>query len=220
MVSMEERLRAQVRQLAGRLVWRGAATQAEWTFATGLWRRLTRHTPVPQDELSALAAQAGLGSAHVDRLLAQAAELTGERAVAGYAGLSLNPHPHRLVASGWTLQTWCAFDPFFLVPALDVQADVETADPRSGASLRVSLSPGRVLDIDPPSSVLAFPECAPGDTASLEQIWSSFCASANLFEDADSATAWLDGRPAALLTPPDAFDLARSMGLDNPVAPS
>lgn len=176
-------------------------------FARAMWQRLAAGTPVDPDEYPVIARRAGVAPDQLTGLLRAGAEF-GAGAIVGFCGLTLLPHPHRLVTPSATLFTWCAFDPFFLIPALGVTADFETADPVTGRPLHVRLSPEGVVAARPESAVLWIPsECTSGEFGSVEQLQSSFCSYANLFEDA--ASAGRGGAAGRWLTPHEAFELAR-----------
>jgi hypothetical protein len=166
-------------------------TSEEREFALRMCRRLALGRPVRDEEAAAIARGAGIDPEHLERLLLRGAEVGPDGAIVGFSGLSLTRHPHRIVAPERVLYAWCALDPFFLVPALGIRAEVETADPRTGTRVRFRLSPLRVESVEPPAAVLSIPhtQCAPGDLDSRAEVQSSFCTHANLFEDVSSAAA-------------------------------
>ena len=164
-----------------------ATSQDRFTIA--VWRAL-RDTGVPLDPSAVhrLAADAGYPEHQLAARLVSAGERDEEGRLAGLGGLSVAAHPHRLVFEEHVLSTWCAWDPFFLVPALGGNARLETADPVSGAPFTVHFVDGRAKDLPeaeaaPVLSMVDRDALRPLDVegdgepatgATVEDVWSSF----------------------------------------------
>lgn len=163
----------------------GAA--ADLTIA--IWERLrSGGRPIAQSEALRLAADAGLSPDEAEAVLGQSAERDTGGEIAGFSGLSLNEHPHRIDFGDRALSAWCAYDPFFLVPALDGHAHVSTKDPLSGADIELTFRGGVVAKASPASPVVSIviPERAdgePGCGESVDAMLLAFCSQVHLFEN-------------------------------------
>ncbi len=164
-------------------------TTPEDRFTLAVWRALRdRGEALREDEVARLGAASGLDADRIARRLTGAGERDERGRLAGLGGLSVADHPHRLVFEAQTLSTWCAWDPFFLVPALGGSARLETVDPVSGTAFTVEFVDGRPLRQSGAEPVLSMVdrnalrpldvEGAPGDApltaATVEDVWSSF----------------------------------------------
>jgi hypothetical protein len=198
--------------------------RTEDRFTVAVWRTLRqRATALDRPTVERLAAGAGLRDEALEALLHRSGELDEAGRLAGLGGLSTADHPHHLILEGVALSAWCAWDPFFLVPALgEGEATLETSDPISGSALAVQFaegSPQPSAGIAPVLSMVrarvgaSRAEAAADNTsrpASVEELWSSFCDLVHLFESRETAERFFDGRDAAfdLLSIADAATLA------------
>ena len=167
-------------------------TTAEDRFTVAVWRRL-RDTgaPLSEEDIADLGAKSGLDAASVAQRLAAAGERDADGRLAGLVGLSVADHPHRLMFEEHALSTWCAWDPFFLVPSLGGNARLETADPVSGEVFTVQFVEGRAVPAadgrEPVLSMVDRGALRTADAASaadgdeqpatsdaVEELWSSF----------------------------------------------
>ena len=117
--------------------------RTEDRFTVAVWRTLRqRATALDRPTVERLAAGAGLRDEALEALLHRSGELDEAGRLAGLGGLSTADHPHHLILEGVALSAWCAWDPFFLVPALAETATLETADPVSGSTFTVHFVEG------------------------------------------------------------------------------
>jgi len=161
------------------------ATAAD-RFTLAVWRRL-RDTgaPIAEADVATIAADSGLDSDALARRLQGGAELNEDGHLLGLAGLTVADHPHALWFGDHRLSTWCAWDPFFLAPALGGTARLETADPVSGETFAVDFVEGEPTATDD-GAVLSMVdrtalrgvdgsgEEGPAVGESIEDVWSSF----------------------------------------------
>ena len=113
-------------------------------FTLAVWRAL-RDTAAPLEptEVTRLAEASGLDPARLTRRLRGASERDEHGRLLGLAGLTVADHPHTLWFGDRRLATWCAWDPFFLAPALGGAARLETADPVTGHRFTVDFLDGQ-----------------------------------------------------------------------------
>jgi Alkylmercury lyase/Helix-turn-helix domain of alkylmercury lyase len=68
------------------------------------------------------------------------------------SGLTLNPTPHRFQVKQRTLFAWCAMDILTYPVSLALTVQVTSHCPMTGRTIRLTVTPQRVLDLHPPSS--------------------------------------------------------------------
>jgi alkylmercury lyase len=175
-------------------------------LARVLLRQLTRGHPV---SVAALATSTGRDEPDVTATLAGWPNVRRDEhgRVEAFGGLSLRPTKHRFEVGGRRLYTWCAWDTLFLPALLDAQAHVESTCPMTGAEVRLTVAPDRVLAAQPEAVRVSFP--APAKT-STDEIVESFCCHVHFLVGLDSAGGWASARPGAFaLGVADAFELGR-----------
>lgn len=154
-------------------------TPAARRFTLAVWRELRDHgIPLGQSTLTQIAADADLDSVESGTLIQRYAELDDDGNVVGLSGLSIADHPHRIEIGDSKLSAWCAWDPFFLVPALGGSAIVDSTDPHTGAPVRLTFQDGRVTQATPNTTVISIVVPTPHDdnapAATVEHLWSTF----------------------------------------------
>ena len=154
-------------------------TPAARSFTLGVWRALRNQgQPLDQQTLDQLASDAGLTHQQANAITARYAELNQAGQLIGLSGLSIADHPHRITFEDRTLTSWCAWDPFFLVPALGGSATVTSTDPQTGAAIHLTFQSDRVTAASPPATVISIVVPPPRDDgaaeASVEELWASF----------------------------------------------
>lgn len=195
----------------------GAA--AEFTIA--VWERLRTGGAVPPPEAAQLATAAGLSRDEAGTLLEQSAERDAHGNIVGFSGLSLNHHPHQIDFGDRSLSAWCAFDPFFLIPALGGDARVSTHDPHSGVDIELLFRDGTFVEASPASPVVSIviPVRADGEAGcgeSVETMLSAFCSQVHLFEEVKHVERYFAqrGAEALVLSIDEAIQLAAPRELD------
>jgi alkylmercury lyase len=127
--------------------------------------------------------------------------------VDAFGGLSLRPTKHRFEVGGRPLYTWCAWDTLFLPALLDEPAQVQSTCPATGAAVRLTVAPDRVLASDPQDVRVSFP---PAGEASTSDIVESFCCHVHFLAGEDAATEWVSRSLGTfVLDLDDAFELGR-----------
>ena len=130
-----------------------------------------------------------------------------EGRVEAFGGLSLRPTKHRFEVGGRPLYTWCAWDTLFLHALLDEPAQVRSTCPATGAAVRLTVVPDRVLASHPQDVRVSFP---PAGQASTADIVESFCCHVHFLAGEGVATEWVSRSPGTfVLDLDDAFELGR-----------
>lgn len=130
------------------------------------------------------------------------------------AGLTLEPTRHRFRLDDLTLYTWCAWDALIYPPMLDRTAEVESTCPATGDTIRMTITPESVEDLEPRGAVLSFPE--PDLERACRDVREAFCNRSNFFRSAEVAREWLEGRDEVdILTVEEGFGLGRRLDFTN-----
>lgn len=121
------------------------------------------------------------------------------------AGITLNPTPHRFQVNGRMLFTWCAMDTLIFPPILNQTARVVSTCPATGVTIRLTVTPGGVEDLDLASAAVSLPKLSEAGC----DVRPDFCNHSHFFSSADAASAWLSEHPGATLL---SIEDARRMG--------
>ena len=114
---------------------------------------------------------------------------------------------HAIEVDGTTVYAWCAWDTLFITEILGRQTQVTSTDPEQGTPIRLTVTPDGVSSMDPPEAVVSL--LVPEDGLTDDAI-QRFCHKVHFFNSADSAEAWIAGRPALFtVTVDEAFELGR-----------
>lgn len=128
-------------------------------------------------------------------------------AITGFGGLSTEPVTrHRLEIDGVTTWTWCALDPLFIVPLLDVTATLTSVCPVTDREIALTVSPKGIADLDPSTAVISLllPTRAFDD-----DVRHTVCEFIHLFASSDAAADWTTRHDATFWLPvDDAFTVA------------
>ena len=112
----------------------------------------------------------------------------------GFGGLAAAPMSHKLDLEGRTLWTWCAWDSLFIPEILGEQARIESRDPHTGGTIRLTVTPEGVRSQEPETIVVSF--VAPDAelfNSSADNVMASFCHFVFFFESRESGEAWATG---------------------------
>ncbi|MDA8147285.1 MAG: organomercurial lyase MerB [Actinomycetota bacterium] len=117
-------------------------------------------------------------------------ELDDQGRIVGY-GLTLRETPHRFEVDGQRLYTWCALDTLVFPALLSRTARIESPCHGTGTTVRVTVEPTGVTNVDPPTAVVSI--VASFEPASLR---SAFCDHVHFFASPQAAQGWHDEHPA------------------------
>jgi len=131
-----------------------------------------------------------------------------EGRVVGFWGLAIPEMDIRFQAEGGKpMYTWCALDPFLIVPVIRRPARVESKDPVTGEPITMTVTPEGITALSPTSAIVSFivPD-KPFDSDVIE----SFCHYVLNFASRESAERWASERDDIILLPAsDAFEVGR-----------
>jgi alkylmercury lyase len=129
--------------------------------------------------------------------------------VVGFGGLAIDPlePTHRIKVHGRTVYGWCAWDTLFITEILGTQTQVESADPLTGQTVRLTVTPEGVKAIQPEGALVSFLLPKGRFGADIVQ---RFCHFVHFFASALSAERWAADYPGTfLLSVEEAFELGR-----------
>ncbi len=94
------------------------------------------------------------------------------------------------------MSTWCAEDTLFLPAVLQQTATVESESPLSKKTVRLTIGPDGVQEVNPSSAVVSIPILEPdkADMTSAPAIWGNFCHHVFFFASRKEAEEWAGGR--------------------------
>ncbi len=126
--------------------------------------------------------------------------------------LSLNPTVHRISVDGNQLYAWCAYDAIYAPGVVGKTARIESQDPVTGESIRMTITPEGVEDVRPEGTVVSV---VGGKTDMRGGPNSPRCSQMLFFGSRESANQWLQGRSSvSILTVKEAFEIARQFQIE------
>ncbi len=154
-------------------------------------RRLTEGRPINSQEVDRLADGVGLTRDQADSVLNWIAERNDQGDIIGLAGLSLNDWNQKFRVNGKNFTTWCALDTLYLPQVIKQSAEVESMDPVTNETIRITLGPDGV-EAAPEDAVISIvvPKVDKKGIESAEQIWSAFCSYSHYFTSVESGQKW------------------------------
>ncbi len=177
-----------------------------------LYRRLAETgEPISAAEVTVIAAELDISPEQATHLTDGMGETDDEGALRGIVGLSLNDHPHRFIVGEHELRNWCALDPLLIAPLMTEDVRLESDDPHTGETVRVSVTSEGIQAQQPPEAVISIVVPEVGATESVEAVWMMFCQQVHFFTSRDAGEQFFDGKDFEVyfLTLEEAFDLGR-----------
>ena len=129
--------------------------------------------------------------------------------------LTLKPTRHSLSVNGNDLYAWCSLDTILLPGILEAEAEIESTDPVTGVTIRLTVTADQVVKVEPAGAVTSIfvPGKTPSETKDGQPVIgadSKVCRSMLFYESRESAERALEKYPnIAILTIEEAFNLAR-----------
>ena len=159
-------------------------------------RALAKGRAVTGEQVEQMAEDLGLAPDEANEFLRRRAERDANDDIVGLMGLSLNDHPHRFSLNETRMSTWCAEDTLFLPAVLQQTATVESESPLSKETVRLTIGPDGVQEVNPSSAVVSIPILEPdkADMTSAPAIWGNFCHHVFFFASRKEAEEWAGGR--------------------------
>lgn len=149
--------------------------------------------PVPPDEV-AIHLQVPTDKV-ISTLRSFGAEFDKNGSILG-VGLSLVPTQHVYKVDGRKMYTWCAVDALILPVMLKHTAHIESPDPVTGDSIRVTVTPDRVEEVEPEGAVVSWV-----DKADVTNVRGSVCHYVHFFSSSKTAAKWVAEHPGQTFYP-------------------
>ncbi len=167
-------------------------TSIPWAGCTPLFRLLAGGQPFG---IEGLADAAGRPVDDIRQTVASLpdVELDDHGRIVGY-GLTLRETPHRFEVEGKRLYTWCALDTLVFPALLGRSARIESPCHGTGTTVRVTVEPTGVTNVDPETAVVSI--VAPDKPDSIR---GTFCSHVHFFASSEAAQNWLDEHPAGTI---------------------
>ncbi|MCH7939828.1 MAG: hypothetical protein IID13_08790 [Candidatus Marinimicrobia bacterium] len=109
--------------------------------------------------------------------------------IIGYWGLSIQGMGHRFIVDGNTLYTWCAWDSLFIPQIIGKTAQVQSVDPETKEIIQLTVSPERVVAVEPRNAVTSF--MIPRADEMRSDVIKSFCHYLHFFTSQETAKKWV-----------------------------
>ena len=189
--------------------------EEEQRLAVEIYRQLADGAPLRREQL---AKSLDLSNSRLSEILRRQniqsmtyADESGN--VVGFGGLAVVAMPHKFRVEGRALYTWCAWDSLFIPRILGKQAEVETACPETGATVRVTVGPTEVEKVAPSGARMSF--LVPDLEVFGEDVHRSmarFCHFVYFFASSEAATTWTSKHPKTIILSLDeGFELGDRM---------
>ncbi len=129
--------------------------------------------------------------------------------------LTLKPTRHSFRVNGNDMYAWCSLDTILLPGVLEAEGEIESNDPVTGATIRLTVTANQVVKVEPAGAVTSIfvPGKTPTETKDGELVIgaeSEVCRSMLFYESRESAEQALENYPnIAIFTIEEAFNLAR-----------
>ncbi len=155
-------------------------------------RLLTEGRPISSDQVEQIAAGHGLTGEEANAALNWVAERNDDGHIVGLAGLSLNNWGHKFNVGGQAMTTWCALDTLYLTHIIRQPVEVESPDPVTNETIRVTFGSDQVEGYTPSSAVVSIviPKVKEKGLESAEEIWTAFCNYSLYFTSTETALEW------------------------------
>lgn len=197
--------------------WRERAVRQKEAFnltLIHLLEELTKGEPVSRERASELL---GVPGEQVDKMFMAIAAAGGQFDDQGnFIGmvLTLEPTRHSFRVNGNDLYAWCSLDTILLPGILEAEGEIESKDPVTGETIRLTVSADEVVKVEPAGAVTSIfvPGKTPTETKEGELVVgadSEVCTSMLFYTSPEGAEQALENYPnIAIFTIEQAFDLA------------
>ena len=136
--------------------------------------------------------------------------------------LTLKPTRHSFRVNGNDMYAWCSLDTILLPGILEAEGEIESKDPVTGKTIRLTVTADQVVELEPADAVTSIfvPGKTPTETKDSQPVVgadSEVCRSMLFYESRETAEQALENYPnIAIFTIEKAFDLAREPGPSPP----
>ena len=128
--------------------------------------------------------------------------------------LTLKPTRHSFRVNGNDMYAWCSLDTILLPGVLEAEGEIESKDPVTGETIRLTVTADRAVEVEPAGAVTSVfvPGKTPSETKDGDPVIgaeSDVCRSMLFYASRDSAEQALENYPnIAIFTIEEAFNLA------------
>ena len=198
--------------------WRERTVGQKETFNLAvihLLEELTKGEPVSKKRASELL---GVPGEKIDKMFlaidAAAGQLDDQGSFIGMA-LTLKPTRHSFRVNGNDMYAWCSLDTILLPGILEAEGEIESNDPVTGETIRLTVTADQVVKVEPADAVTSIfvPGKTPTETKDGQPVIgadSEVCRSMLFYASRETAEQALENYPnIAIFTIEEAFDLAR-----------
>ena len=180
------------------------------SLSLAIYRLLLGGVPVT---ITDIASATGFTEARVRELLelipVSAFDWHDDDSISAFVGLSLQPANHEFIVGGRTFHTWCVLDGLFIPGLIRKEATIETKCPTSALSIRVELSPERIISSSMEGVVMSVVN--PDMDACCDDLRASLCNHVNFFASDGAFKEWAKGKTEyEYVTLERAFDMAKA----------
>lgn len=187
-----------------------------------------RGRPVTDAEVTGVIDELGLDRDQARKHLTAYTERDDNGEIIGVTpGITLRETPHRFTTDTAQMWAWCAQDTLVIPIVLGQQARVVTTSPASKQTIRFTVTPHGVSDVEPAGVVVSWPlpglipganptdprrlAIDPAQISSVEQIWEAICQYSFVFGSLPEAREWFADRDDVVFFPlSEAFDVFRA----------
>jgi alkylmercury lyase len=113
------------------------------------------------------------------------------------SGLTLVPTPHQFQVGQRTLFAWCAFDTLTYPVELHLSAQVTSRCLITGSSIRLTVTPAQVLDLDPGEAQVSLVVDVAAECC--YNVREDVCNYGHFFASREAATQWQTAHPQAVI---------------------
>jgi len=179
-----------------------------------LLEELTKGEPVSRERASEVL---GVSGEKIDKMFmgidAAGGQFDDQGNFIGMA-LTLKPTRHSFRVNGNDMYAWCSLDTILLPGVLEAEGEIESKDPVTGETIRLTVTADRVVEVEPAGAVTSVfvPGKTPSETKDGDPVIgaeSDVCRSMLFYASRDSAEQALENYPnIAIFTIEEAFILA------------
>ncbi|OLS24245.1 MAG: Alkylmercury lyase [Candidatus Heimdallarchaeota archaeon LC_3] len=162
-------------------------------FLEVILKEVTKGSPVTQEKCYEIAAELNLSKEEIRSFIETSTERDKQGRILGLFGLTQNEYAHKFEIDGEKLYAFCGWDTLFLPQLLMKTAKVEVVDHQSKETIKIEISPEKVLSIFPPTAVLSIviPEV---EIENLAQVYGIFCSNVHFFASEKNLRDWFEHR--------------------------
>ncbi|MFV2014428.1 MAG: organomercurial lyase [Candidatus Heimdallarchaeota archaeon] len=180
----------------------------ESKFLVALLHEVAKGNPVTHEKINEIATQLNFNEVEIKSFIEAYTERDQNEKIVGVFGLSQNKYAHKFDIEDNNLSTFCGWDTLFLTQLLKKTAKIEVIDPQSKETVRLEISPQKVVTVSPSNTVLSI--VVPGeDIETMAQAYNIFCVNIRFFASEKNLHDWFKQREykPLVISPQEGFEL-------------